>query len=300
MNNRNAYKVTSYIIFLTVVAYILSGQIIIYYKLNKNGGFTLFTLRPRLEVRANILKIEIKNQIKLIELKFNNSLESVFLLKGDKDKVLKYDIKLGPEKEWLSIQTKNTSLQGVPINILLSKPEKAGYSKKRMIETIRIDNKELDISPFYHNYLLHQYSNLSIYYPLALPNISSFLASKFGNLVVRLILGLLWILFVCQTILLIISLMIQPEEVKEFFNNPTKDNAITFLDGIAERFAIPLGFLGTVVSIWVSLELSEMDYRSFVQILEIIKIAIFTTVLGLATRIICLIRSFYKGFLYRR
>jgi hypothetical protein len=79
--------------------------------------------------------------------------------------------------------------------------------------------------------------------------------------------------------------------VTEYFENENKP-AVIFIDEIANRFAIPLGFLGTVTSIWFSLETTEADYSSFVQVLDTMRIAVFTTVLGLFIKILCLMRGF--------
>ena len=56
-----------------------------------------------------------------------------------------------------------------------------------------------------------------------------------------------------------------------------------------------LGFLGTVTSIWIALELMDLFYSDFFQILQLMKVAIFTTVLGLFTKILYEIKEWYYG-----
>lgn len=67
---------------------------------------------------------------------------------------------------------------------------------------------------------------------------------------------------------------------------------INWLDIISERYSTFLGFLGTVVSLWVALERSGMDFSNFFELLDILKYAVFTTVLGLVTRSIYGMREF--------
>lgn len=67
---------------------------------------------------------------------------------------------------------------------------------------------------------------------------------------------------------------------------------IDIVDIISEDYAVIFGFLGTVLSMWVALETAGLDYSNFFEILDLVKFAIFTTVLGLIIKSIYGIREF--------
>jgi len=147
---------------------------------------------------------------------------------------------------------------------------------------------------FYYNEINKNQSNIELYNAFDISNLSNFIARLIGKQAIIFLITILMILLICQMLLFIIFVLRQPPHVKEYFDNPEKNAPVTFVDKLSNEFAIPLGFLGTVVSIWVSLEEGYIDYSSFFQILEIIKLAIFTTVLGLSIKILCIIRGALK------
>ena len=174
-----------------------------------------------------------------------------------------------------------------------------GFSKKRYIKSIDIDGKDVSLSKFYNIYIDTDKTNLSYYKSLDLRNISSFLAENYGTLILMADLWVLISVFTIQLFLLFSTLVysiFKPSSVK------IGDNAIfplKYIDMMARDFAVILGFFGTVVSVWTALEISEFDYSNFFQILAMIKIAVFTTVLGLGTRIMYAIREFfYEKLIY--
>ncbi len=295
---KSVYKIISYFILTLVIVYIATGQYIIQKKLYNVGNFSFFTFSPNLAINSNTLKLQIKRNSKSLTLKFRERLKAASPLASTNKEIINYTVSLENNGKLLVITANDQhTLQDVSLRILISEATKAGHAKKRFITNVMLGNNDHSIPEFYNEYISHDYGNVYLYYPMDLVNISSYLALNIGKSFTYIIVSILLIFFVCQMLLFFISIIWQPEEVKDFFTNPTREGAITFIDDTAEHFAIPLGFLGTVVSIWVSLETAETDYKSFAQILEIIKIAIFTTVLGLSTKVICTIRSKLRGIL---
>ncbi|MBW2321101.1 MAG: hypothetical protein JRF31_09725 [Deltaproteobacteria bacterium] len=292
-----SYKIISYSFLILVVAYVGLGQLIIAANVDIDSKWSiLFTGHPRLQIRHNVLKLEFKVDSSTIEFQFTKPLTEKVKPLSPKDHNLIYAINMSTERDWLTIKAlKGKSLQNIPLAFSLSDPEKPGYFVKRYISTVKVNGAPYSVSKIYKNLLRLGSSNVYLYYPFQLSNLSGFLANTFGSKFVYLIISLLLVLLICQAFLFAVSIVWQPDQVKDYFDNPEPGTAVTVIDSIANRFAIPLGFLGTVASVWYSLEGAETDYRSFVQILEIVKIAIFTTVLGLSIKILCILRGYHSG-----
>lgn len=313
------YKIISYALFAIIALYIVGAQLIIYKGWDKYlGKLSIILFQPKFEIKTDIISLRLNREAQSIQLKFENALnESVTpieILQNDviiessksmnrdsqpeeeinKNSNADYNVELSNDRYEIRISAKNDKT-------LLDKPIKIGlYDKdsnraiQRFIVNILIDNKEHSIQEIFYDYFSKKDNNLILYYLVDLKNTSNFLASEYGIIITRLITAVLLIFFSFQLLYFFISVVWQPSEICQYFANPanyTQNNTVTWVDEISEKFSISLGFLGTVTSIWVALESSESDYSSFYSILEIIKVAIFTTVLGLGIKILCLIRG---------
>lgn len=286
------YKIISYSLLIIVLLYIAIGQWIMASHINVNTKFFWLTGTPSLEIRHNVIRLQLKVDSTILELQFTKPLNGPVIPWEPKNANLAYKVNLSTERDWLTIKAiDKKSLQNIPLALTLSDPKKAGYIPKRYVKTVRIDHNQHPIPDFSYNVLSLDSSNTVLYYPFHFMSLSGYLANTFGYHFMFLIVLALLVLFLCQIILFTVSICYQPQQAKNYFDKPEENIAITFIDSVADRFAIPLGFLGTVVSVWYSLEEPGTDYRSFVQILEIVKIAIFTTVLGLTTKVLCIIRG---------
>jgi len=215
---------------------------------------------------------------------------------GEGKKVLddsKYKISSSSDNKVITINLNYKFDSTLFIDINFAGLAKGGFYKKRYIENIDIDTRDVSLSKFYNVYIDTNKTNLSYFKSLDLRNISTFLAENYGTLIFMADLWILISVFSIQFVLLFVTIIysiIKQSSVK------IGDDAIfpiKYIDMMARDFAVIIGFFGTVVSIWTALEISQFDYSNFFQILGIIKIAVFTTVLGLGTRITYGIREFF-------
>ncbi|MBW2643548.1 MAG: hypothetical protein JRC89_09310 [Deltaproteobacteria bacterium] len=215
---------------------------------------------------------------------------------GEGKKVLddsKYKISSSSDNKVITINLNYKFDSTLFIDINFAGLTKGGFYKKRYIENIDIDTRDVSLSKFYNVYIDTNKTNLSYFKSLDLRNISTFLAENYGTLIFMADLWILISVFSIQFVLLFVTIIysiIKQSSVK------IGDDAIfpiKYIDMMARDFAVILGFFGTVVSIWTALEISQFDYSNFSQILGMIKIAVFTTVLGLGTRITYGIREFF-------
>ena len=215
---------------------------------------------------------------------------------GEGKKVLddsKYKISSSSDNKVITIDLNDKFDSTLFIDINFAGFTKGGFYKKRYIENIDIDTRDVSLSKFYNVYIDTNKTNLSYFKSLDLRNMSTFLAENYGTLIFMADLWILISVFSIQFVLLFVTIIhsiIKQSSVK------IGDDAIfpiKYIDMMARDFAVILGFFGTVVSIWTALEISQFDYSNFFQILGMVKIAIFTTVLGLGTRITYGIREFF-------
>jgi len=216
---------------------------------------------------------------------------------GEEDKVLdnsKYMIFSSPDKKVIKIKLNEQSDSTLFIEIDFADVISGGFPKKRFIKNIDIDRHDINLWKFYSTYI-DKRTNLSHYKSLDIRNLSNFLAINSGTGISLIDLYILISIFTIQLFLLFVTdfySFIKHRSVKIGKNAIIP---IKYIDMIAKDFAVTLGFFGSVVSIWTALEISEINYSDFLKILEMVKIAVFTTVLGLATRITYEIREFlYK------
>ncbi len=170
---------------------------------------------------------------------------------------------------------------------------RGGFPKKRYIKNIELDTREVSLSKFYNNYIETDKTNLSYYKSLDPRNISGFFAENYGIWIFMTDLLVLISIFTIQLFLLFVTIIYSI--IKQSSVNIGNDAIfpIKYIDIMARDFAVILGFFGTVTSVWTALEISEFDYSNFFQILGMVKIGVFTTVLGLGVRITYGIREFF-------
>ena len=167
----------------------------------------------------------------------------------------------------------------------------ASANETHKIKSVKVDGKLIPITVFYEDYVIREKSNLAYHIPMELRNLSRWLAVNMGQTVMSAIQIVLIFLFVIQASLFFICALWKPSGVREYFSEQPNSIAMTKIDYVSKVFSIPLGFLGTVVSIWVALELNGGEFGNFEGILSVFKVAIFTSVLGLGVHSLCLLRS---------
>ena len=160
----------------------------------------------------------------------------------------------------------------------------------KKIKSVHFDSQKIGITDFNNNYIVD--SNLVYFRSYHFSNISSYMAEKYGQLLLRIVSIFLLILLISQLFLFFFTIIESIIKKESLIVNDHPILMIKAIDYVSKNYAIILGFLGTVLSIWITLELSMHDYSNFFQILDIIRLAIFTTVEGLLIVTIYSIREF--------
>jgi hypothetical protein len=290
---KKRYRVLSYSILLFLAVYIGFGQYVIGQGFGAGSSWQLFfTGPPRLEIPDNLLRLSLNIEYTLLEIKLLRSTKHCPGMASATKEANEVKLECSQERDWITIRAfDGQSLRGVPLAINLADPQQPEVLLRRYITMIRIDKRPESIPGLYQSFIDRKASNLNIYYPFHVFHVSTYFAELFGNQFMWLISTVLLVILASQGLLFLISIVWQPEVVTEYFND--RNPAVTFVDEVSNRFAIPLRFLGTVCSIWYSLETIETDYSSFLQVLNAMRVAVFTTVMGLATKILCLIRGYH-------
>lgn len=293
---RRWYGALSYGSLILAILYLLVTQMLIRLEVAPNGGLPLITGRARVVVSDDILTLHLKSKVHQIVLSFNQPLAGQVFL-ANPVQAAQYEVKWDPEmRHSVTIQASSLLANKAPegfsaavfsVGRLFSTPD---FSEREIVAAT-VDGRSLTPYDFLTKILIRDESSVSLYYPFALQNISRECAHAFGNLLIYGILGILLLLAIAQILLLLGATWAQPESVSFYFSNRATNEAVTFVDSVASDYAIPLGLLGTITSIWVALEQPSINFASFEQILGTLRLAVFTTVLGLVIKIVCMIRG---------
>ena len=167
--------------------------------------------------------------------------------------------------------------------------------KRRFIKSVRMDGKQINLKDFYENFLITDQSNVEYYKPLDIRNISNTLENIFGESLVLLVTFILLVMLGAQIFIIMMSFIKQllPQLYTEVGGKAIFP--VNWIDGFAKNYSMLFGFLGTILSIWVSSRDGNTDYGDFFQMLNMVKFAVFTTVLGLMVRIAYEVRVYLSG-----
>lgn len=293
---RSRYAILSYALLLLAVLYIGGVQALVKLEVAPAGQLAFLTGRPRVVVTDDVLTMHFKTKLREIVLTFNQPLAGQIFL-NQPVRHPEYEV-LWDSETGHSIIIKATSM--------LANEDPDGFSAAvfsvgrlfatadftdREIVNATVDGRSLSPYDFLTKVLVREKSSVSLYYPLALQNISRESAQAFGSYILYAILATLLLLSITQVLLLVATMRSQPDSVSYYFSDRATNEAVTFVDSIANEYAIPLGLLGTISAVWVALEQPSINFSSFDQILSTLRLAIFTTVLGLVTKVVCMIRG---------
>lgn len=294
-NNGCVRKLLCLIATILVFLYYLIGQFV-------NIDNPLIGGTKYLMVEDNHIRLAINKNFSSLDLFFTEPVlleknHTIYIQKnGEEKKVLdnsKYKISSSLDNKVLKIKLTYEFDSTLFIDINFADVIRGGFPKKKYIKNIDIDTEDVSLRKFYNTYIDTDKTNLSYYKSLDLRNISATLAESYGLWICWCDLWILISVLSIELFLLFITIVysiITQSSVK------VGDDAIfpiKYIDIIARDYAVILGLFGTVVSVWTALEISETDYSNFLQILGIVKIGIFTTVLGLGTRITYGLREFF-------
>ncbi len=296
---KNIYLSISYIVVIIVSAYIALSMWIIDKQLYKEYDLTFFTGKPVLEIDSNKIYMSFNLDARVIEFKFTEKLDRVMKRStyaqekedGTSEEIVLFRTELSNDKKWVTLTVADREIiKNRLISIDINSFEGGGSRSRFFMDAVRVDGKNVDVYDFLDKNIDSNYGNIILHIPHSLSNLSTNLASNFGNYILGVIKFVLIVLFITQLFLYIIAFVWQPEEISDYFNTTNPDKDISIIDAVARNYAIPLGFMGTVFAIWTALEMKQQQFSDFNSVLEIFKGGIFTTVLGLSTNLVCILR----------
>jgi len=243
-------------------------------------------LGPRyLRCNDNIMRLVLNRSFKSLEFRFTDPvrLSRGKITKYENGQSISSDVKpIGDRIIYISIdRDTSTTNQRARIELIFSEYKKGNVPRRRQIREVLVNSNRISSYDFLSNYVAENSSNIELYKPFHFANVSNYLAEKYGNALLSVIKVFLLILLITQILILFYTFIESFISKESIIIEGHPVPFIRYIDMISKDYAVILGFLGTVVSIWVALEISGHDYSNFLQILDIIKTAIFTTVEGL-------------------
>lgn len=168
-----------------------------------------------------------------------------------------------------------------------------------LVNRVRINEEDVPLGTFMNDYVEQKTSNISFHSPRQFKNLSRYLALSFGDNILTVIQFVLFTFFSIQLFLFLIGVIWCPPIISDIFSTENLGRTATWIDNFSIRHAIPLGFLGTVLSLWIAVETNVAGFKNFDAIFSIFKVAIFTTALALAISLICIVRGYKLSLTHR-
>jgi hypothetical protein len=147
----------------------------------RSSWHSFFTGSPRLEVRDNVLRLELNIGFGDLELKFLKPIKDCReLISPDRDTLKTIMANCSRDRHWIIVRPlRDQSLRGKPLVFKLASANQPQVPTRRYITIIRIDKAPQGIAYVYHNLVEPNDSNVRLYYPLYIFNISSYFAELF-------------------------------------------------------------------------------------------------------------------------
>lgn len=253
-----------------------------------------------LYVQDNVIILTIVKSFEILEIEFKEPIDlskkhNIYIIDNDKNTILKEnEYKINSiNSKLIRINILNNLFGKISIHLNLSGSEKGAFPKRTFIKEIKLDKKVIGLKTFYSDFLEQNQSNAYYYKSFDMQNISNFLAMQIGNTLLSVIIYSLSILFVFQLIIFIVTFIYRIFTLNQINTAEKAIMPFKYFDIVSRDYAITFGFLGTILSIWIALEVEGMDYSNFFQILATIKKAVFTSVLGLLIKFVYSIREFF-------
>ncbi len=296
--SKKNYLIISYALVALISVYVATTQWIINKQLYKNYDLSLLTGEPVIEIDLNVLVMMSNTNVRTIDFRFQNELSSVDesfdyprkKTDGTTEDITFFNTSLSDDKKWIRLKVANGATIADKIITIDFDNHSKNFSRNRyFIDTIKVDGKYVEVYDFVSKDITK--TNLKLHIPRSFSNISKNIANDYGENIIEIIKFILIVLLSTQTLLYLIGFVWEPEEISNYFKNVNPDDETLIVDSISRKYSIPLGFLGTILSIWVALEINQEFLTDFNSVLEIFKGGIFTTVLGLSTNIVCILRS---------
>lgn len=298
------YSIITYVLLIFVASFIGLGQALI---ANEAGVsvpvYKLFTGTPRVVQSTDILHLRFIRRVASVELVFSQPLdgEGVTLpsrsahldahWEPDTPRVLRFSESRGEpsdDPEYNDAGEAGTLLQ---IEARMSRAFIDHRPSSRELNAAIIDGQPVEPYELLDQFIDRDRSSLYLYYPLALGNLSNEAAHRFGPYLLAFVMGSLLSLAICQLLLAVITFRWSPTTVRRYLAGQADVGEVPLVDRLANEWAIPLGLFGTALGVWLALEQPGIAYASFADVLGILRFAIFSTVLGIGTKLVCRLRG---------
>ncbi len=281
------------VISVVVVLVIIYGAIMV--TANANPGWfdnqliASIVRAPILKVISGKLSFSIQGDVKKLSFHFDRPIieaSKIFFINQTKGIKSNYKLENSEDNHWLYFQGANEGTGALAHISIEVSSDVINNRQPVFIDRISLDGRVISATELFQKYIKVDKSNKNIvlYYPMALANISNTLANTVGGALVYIILVLLLLMMVVQLVMFVLGYFICK------IRKPLETDPLHMIDHLTETYAIPLGLLGTIISVWYSLEVTNQSISNYGQLVEIIKIAIFTSVLGVSSTLLYEVR----------
>ncbi len=249
----------------------------------------------------NVIRLSLKKKFSILEIYFKDNVtlskgHQIFVVKEKTSPLMfaKYEVASSPDKKSIQITIKDSKeISGwLTMYIYFKGVGSRDFPTRKYIKAISFDGSDVGITSFYNTFLIQEDSNLKYYKAFSIRNISNFLAIQYGQILIYAITYILVVILAIQLVIFFLTMVESLLSKRDLQIGLGSISPIDIVDIISEDYAVIFGFLGTVLSMWVALETAGLDYSNFFEILDLVKFAIFTTVLGLIIKSIYGIREF--------
>ena len=283
---KNRYRIQSIGVLFLIALYLFLSVILTHNFKLTNRFYNIFTGPPSISIKSNLMQFEVKKPVKYIELRLDREVEyELFKFTGTSRH---FKMSSQNKSNWIKLESETENPMTDIISIKTYNSNMKAVFNPYFIEEIILDNNSYSIPEIFYN-IFNFDSNASLYYPFKIENLSSTLA-KWSEWPLYSLIVFLMLIFLTQ-LAYILTLNKLPNELANTVLNDIVKEGLSLMDKMADQYAIPLGFLGTLMSLWITLENAGSDLYDFKFFVETLKIALLTSVLGLSSKLLLILRA---------
>lgn len=274
------------IIVLGAIALYMAASLYLVGKPHLSNWFTMcFTGKPSLQVATNQVIVTPQTVVKKVGLLLDRPVIADIVAGKDKPA---YEIKMKQQTKMVVITSRDKEGAQEPFSIQLKDKDANALFNPFFIREIDVDESRPNVVQATEKFITFG-DKVTTYYPFHVHNISGTLA-QYAKLPLYTIVFILLMLFLTQVVY-IISVNKLPKELANAILDEQDDKQVSTVDKLTGLYAIPLGFLGTIMSLWITLENTGSDLYDFRFFIETLKIALLTSVLGLGSKLLLVLRA---------
>jgi len=290
---RKLVSFAPYVVLVLIASLVALSQSLIYLADAPTGRYRYLTGDPKIVLGGDELHLQLLTPAKRIALVFDNDLlaSPIPIFQGDVNYKVHWNFE-NPKYVGLEMVAA-TSQEGTEgsrspkalqhFHLQMGSSFAFGDIRQRGLAFIVLDDNHITSQLLYLTQIDRARSTLQVYFPFAMQNVSGELARSLGPVLMWLLMFALVLLLVAQWI--IVFLRFKWIRDSAYGKQLSEHVLITRLESIADTSAIPLGLFGTIVGIWMALEQPSVHFSSFAHVVQVLRSAVLTTVLGFAVKI---------------